>query len=62
MQHVFNISHTDTSVINNILMLHPCDPEMASSIREIELHAKGTTFMELSFVLATNAANMPLKT
>jgi len=55
MQHVFNISHAGTSVINNILMLHPCDPGMASSMHEIELHAKGTTFMELCFVLATNA-------
>ena len=55
MQHVFSISHAGTSVINNILMLHPCDPEMASSLHEIDLHARGTTFMELCFVLATNA-------
>ena len=55
MQHVSNISHASTSVINNILMLHPCDPEMASSMHENRLHAKDTTFMELCFVLATNA-------
>ena len=54
MRHVFNIFHVGTSVTNNVLMLHPCDPEMASSMHEIELHAKCTTFMELCFVLAAN--------